>query len=142
MIKVGGGGASSEWQECLSRDEWNRNLKGTSETNQPHNRVAEINMRINIFAIVVLTAVLASAPLANAAGASEVQPPSLPCLRFSTTTHPSYFVRNCILRPGICLTHLVAAAGPIAIPSSCRPARFIRSIISNFAARRRSGRHR
>jgi hypothetical protein len=101
MIKVSGGGASSEWQESLSHDEWNRNLKGTSEKSKPYNRVAEINMRINIFAIVVLAAVLTSAPLANAAGASEVRPPSLPCLRFSTTTHPSYFVRNRILRPGM-----------------------------------------
>lgn len=119
--------------------------KGGGVQRSPSTPQLEDFMSKALFSLVVFVAVLAIAPFAHSATASEVRPTS-PHQHACTQQHSRLVIRNGFLSPSSWLPHSFSSAvvlnlfaGPIAVPASCRPARFVNSSISLLTERSRSG---
>ena len=118
--------------------------KGGGVQRSPSTPQLEDFMSKAFFSLVVFVAVLAIAPFAHSATASEVRPTSLHHYT-CTQQHFRLVIHNCFLSSHLG-THSFSSAvvlnlfaGPIAVSASCRPARFVHSSISLLTERSRSG---
>ena len=120
--------------------------KGGGVQRSPSTPQLEDFMSKALFSLVVFVAVLAIAPFAHSATASEVRPTSLhhhTCTQqhFRLVIHNCFFFVLSSWHPQSFSSAVVLNlfAGPIAVSASCRPARFVHSSISLLTERSRSG---